>query len=59
MDLKEILRLVIPLISIVMGFVIKNSNNENYASVKKYWLFFIIAGILLFLFRLYKYLKLG
>lgn len=42
-----------------MGFVIKNSNNENYASVKKYWLFFVIAGILLFLFRLYKYLKLG
>jgi len=57
MDFREILRLILPLISIVMGFVIKNSNNQNYTSVKKYWLFFVIAGTFMFLFKLYKYLK--
>lgn len=57
METKEILRLVLPLISIVMGIVIKYSDNPKFTSVKKYWLFFIIAGVLLFSFRLYKYLR--
>lgn len=57
MECKEILKLLLPLVSIVMGFVIKNSNNQNYTSVKKYWLFFVVAGVLMFVFRLYKYLR--
>lgn len=57
METKELLRLVLPLISIVMGIVIKYSDNPKFTPVKKYWLFFIIAGVLLFSFRLYKYLK--
>jgi hypothetical protein len=57
METKEVLRLLLPLISIVMGVVIKYSDNPKFTPVKKYWLFFIIAGVLLFSFRLYKYLR--
>lgn len=57
METKEVLRLLLPLISIVMGIVIKYSDNPKFIPVKKYWLFFIIAGVLLFSFRLYKYLR--
>jgi len=57
MEVKEILRLLLPVVSIIVGFIIRKSNNPNLESVKKYWLFFIIVGALLFLFRLYKFLK--
>lgn len=56
MGIEEIVRLIIPLISIVMGFAIRNSKNENYTSVKKYWWFFVVIGMLLFSYRLYKFL---
>jgi hypothetical protein len=56
MGIEEIVRLIIPLISIVMGFAIRNSKNENYTSVKKYWWFFVVIGTLLFSYRLYKFL---
>jgi len=57
MEVKEILRWLLPVVSIIVGFIIRKSNNPNLESVKKYWLFFIIVGALLFLFRLYKFLK--
>ncbi|WP_207761519.1 hypothetical protein, partial [Flavobacterium hydatis] len=56
MRIEEIVRLIIPLISIVMGFAIRNSKNENYNSMKKYWWFFVVIGMLLFSYRLYKFL---
>ncbi|MEA9415294.1 MULTISPECIES: hypothetical protein [unclassified Flavobacterium] len=56
MGIEEIVRLIIPLISIVMGFAIKNSKNESYTSMKKYWWFFVVIGMLLFSYRLYKFL---
>lgn len=57
MKMKEIISLIAPLIGVVLGIIIKFSKNENHTSAKKYWLFLVIAGVLLFSFRLYKYLK--
>ncbi|WP_156900398.1 hypothetical protein [Flavobacterium filum] len=57
METKEIIKLILPLLAIGFGIFIKITKNENYSSTKKYWLFIVIVGVLLFLFRLYKYLK--
>jgi len=53
----EKLRLIIPIIPIVFGIILKVSNREDLKPMKKYWLFFIIAGTLLFILRLYDLLK--
>lgn len=52
----EHIRLFIPLIGVAFGIFIKLTKNEQYASAKKYWLLLIIPGILLFIYRLNKYL---
>jgi hypothetical protein len=57
MEFRDLIRLLIPIIGIVFGLILRTSNKEQFASVKKYWLFFVVAGVLLFAFRLYKYLK--
>jgi len=57
MEIRELMNLLIPLGAIVFGIFIKTTKNENYGSVKKYWLFLVIVGFLLFAFRLFKYLK--
>ena len=57
MEFRDLIRLLIPIIGIVFGLILRTSNKEQFTSFKKYWLFFVIAGILLFAFRLYKYLK--
>jgi hypothetical protein len=53
----SIIRLLIPLLLIVFGFVAKKSEKEQFDSVKKYWLWFVIGGAFMFLFRLLKYLN--
>jgi hypothetical protein len=57
MEIQQIIRFVLPLVSIVMGLAIRNSDNKNYDSMKKYWWFFVVIGILLFSYRLYKFLS--
>jgi uncharacterized membrane protein len=57
MEFKELLRLIAPVITIIIGIFIKLSNKEQLQSLKKYWLFFVITGVALFLFRIFKYLK--
>lgn len=44
-------------IPIVFGIILKSSNREDLKSLKKYWLFLIIAGSILFILRLYDFLK--
>lgn len=57
MIIKEIISLLAPLVGVSLGVFIKITTNENYVSAKKYWLFLVIGGVLLFMFRLYKHLK--
>jgi hypothetical protein len=57
METKELIKIIIPLLGVAFGILIKVSKNQQYAVIKKYWLFFVIAGSLLFLFRVYKYLR--
>lgn len=57
MERRELIKLLIPFLGIVLGVFIKLTKNKNYVSAKKYWLFIVIASILLFFFRLFKYLK--
>jgi energy-converting hydrogenase Eha subunit H len=53
----EEFRLFISIIPIIFGIILKVSNREDLKTSKKYWLFLIIAGILLFILRLYDLLK--
>lgn len=57
METREAIKLLIPLLAIAFGIFIKVTKNENYTSTKKYWLFIVVVGVVLFLFRLFKYLK--
>lgn len=57
MEIEQIVRFILPLVSVVMGLAIRNSDNENYASIKKYWWFFVVIGVLLFSYRLYNFLN--
>jgi hypothetical protein len=56
MKLSEILRLLSPVIVVIIGVVLKTSNKEQFLPFRKYWLFFIIGGSLMFLHRMYKLL---
>lgn len=56
MEIEQIVRFILPLVSVVMGLAIRNSDKENYASIKKYWWFFVVIGVLLFSYRLYDFL---
>ncbi|WP_165607169.1 hypothetical protein [Flavobacterium psychrophilum] len=57
MKIQEIISLIAPLIGVSLGVFIKVTKSDNYVSAKKYWLFLVIGGVILFLFRLYKSLK--
>ena len=46
-----------PLGLAIAGLLMKFSKNkEQFGSIKKYWLFFIVLGVFIFSFRLFKYL---
>ncbi|RKT00161.1 hypothetical protein C8C88_1979 [Flavobacterium sp. 123] len=49
----NILNFLVPVVLIVWGIFLKISKNENYLSLKRYWLFFLLGGIFLFFARLY------
>ena len=58
MSFQDITRILVPIGLIVAGFIIKLSKNkEMFGSFKKYWFLLVIIGVLLFLLRLFKYLK--
>jgi len=44
-----------PLILIFLGVMLKYSYNDGWSKYKKYWLYFIIGGLLLLILDLYKY----
>lgn len=57
MDFQLINSFLAPIGLIVAGVIIKISkNNETFGVFKKYWLGFILLGMLLLIFRLYKFL---
>ncbi len=57
MDFNVVLGFVSSLGLIFAGIYIKNSNKEEMNKFKKYWLFYVIGGVFLFSFKLYKYLN--
>jgi hypothetical protein len=57
MEFKELLKLLAPIITIIIGVLIKTSRKVQFTPFKKYWLFFVITGTFMFLFRFYKYLR--
>ena len=51
-----IFNFLVPIVLIFWGIFLKISKNENYLSIKKYWLLFLLGGIFLFFARLYSHL---
>ncbi len=56
MNFQEFNSFFAPLGLLVAGIIMRLSNNqEMFGGVKKYWLLFIIGGILLLSIRLYEW----
>lgn len=58
MEFESTLRLLIPLIPISIGIWLKvtKTEEESINKIKKYWMLFIILGVLSFAFRIYNYM---
>ena len=58
MESESTLRLLIPLIPIAIGLWLKitKTQEESILKIKKYWLLFIILGVLNLSFNIYNYL---
>ncbi len=55
MDYQEINNYLAPIGLIVMGIIIKFSKNKEVFGVfKNFWLFFVLLGVFLLLFKLLK-----
>lgn len=52
---RIVLRFIVPIVAIIMGFVIKKSNSPKFEKYKNYWYWFVIVGTVLLVFRLYNY----
>jgi hypothetical protein len=57
MDFQQIISFVAPTGLVIAGVYIKTSNKEEIYKFKKYWLFFVIGGALMFLYKLFKYMN--
>lgn len=54
MSFQEINSFIAPIGLIIAGVVIKLSkNNEMFGKFKKYWLFFVVGGVILLLTRIF------
>jgi hypothetical protein len=52
MDFQQINSFIAPIGLIIAGIIMRLSkNNETFGFIKKYWLWFIILGTFLLLFR--------
>jgi uncharacterized membrane protein len=57
MENNDIISFIAPIIAILIGIYVKNSNHEYDSFMKKKWFYLVIGGILMILYDLYKYLK--
>lgn len=57
MDFQQIISFVAPIGLIISGVYIKTSNKEEIYKFKRYWLFFVIGGAFMFLYRFFKYMN--
>ena len=44
MEFRVILRLAVPLLAVLFGFIIRKSEKEQHQSYKKYWVYFVIGA---------------
>jgi hypothetical protein len=55
MDINVLLGFLTPLILLFIGIMLKFSHNDGWNTYKKYWLYFVIGGLLLLILRISKY----
>lgn len=56
MTLNTIIGFIAPLALLLIGVMLRFSRNESWNTYRKYWIFFVLLGLLLFALKLYKYL---
>ena len=54
---NNIFAFLVPIVLVFWGIFLKISKNENYLSIEKYWLLFLLGGVFLFFARLYSFLN--
>jgi hypothetical protein len=55
MNINTLLGFLTPLILLFIGAMLKFSHNDGWSTYKKYWLYFIIGGLLLLILKICKY----
>jgi hypothetical protein len=55
MNINTLLGFLTPLILLFIGVMLKFSHNDGWSTYKKYWLYFIIGGLLLLILKICKY----
>ncbi len=55
MDINTFFGFLAPLILLFFGIMLKFSYNDGWSTYKKYWLYFIIGGLLLLILKICKY----
>lgn len=55
MDMTLFFKLLASLGLLIIGFMAKFSTDDGWQPVKKYWILFIIIGVISLLYSIYKY----
>ena len=54
MSVNTFFEFLSPLSLIIIGILLKLSSNQEWRRHQKYWIFFVLIGIVLFAFKIYK-----
>lgn len=56
MEIKYLIKLLLPVLTIMAGIYLKLSNQGSESFIKKYWWLFIVLGLFQLVHRMVKYL---
>lgn len=56
MTLNAIIGFLSPIALLLIGFMLRFSDNESWRTYNRYWIWFIIGGALLLILKVCKYL---
>jgi len=54
MKFEMFIKLLSSFLFLSIGLMAKFSNNDGWSAVKKYWLFFVVIGVISLIYNIYK-----
>jgi len=50
------IKVLTSILFVVMGLMAKYSHNDGWSSVKKYWIYLVVLGVISLVYNIFKYL---